>query len=75
MIRKLIEEDRVKLLEHLYVEGSLNIFIIGDIEAYGFGEDFQTIYGEFDIDNNYLSVVLFYREHSIFYSQYNMEAV
>ena len=68
MIRKLIESDRDKLLKYLYVEGSLNIFIIGDVEAFGFGEDFQTLYGEFDKDNNYLSVLLFYRQNSIFYS-------
>ena len=68
LIRKLTESDRTKLLEYLYVEGSLNIFIIGDVEAYGFTEDFQTLYGEFNEDNEYLSVLLFYRENSIFYS-------
>jgi len=68
MIRKLDELDRELLLKYLYVEGSLNIFIIGDIEANGFSNDFQTIYGEFDEYNNYLSVLLFYRKNSIFYS-------
>lgn len=69
MIRKLIENDRIKLLEYLYTEGSLNIFIIGDIEAFGFDKDFQTIYGEFDEQSNYISVLLFYKENSIFYSR------
>lgn len=68
MIRKLIEKDRDNLLKYLYVEGSLNIFIIGDVETFGFDKDFQTIYGEFDQDNNYISVLLFYRENSVFYS-------
>jgi len=68
MIRKLIEKDRDKLLEYLYVEGSLNIFIIGDVETFGFDKDFQTVYGEFDEDFNYISVLLFYNENSIFYS-------
>lgn len=69
MIRKLNESDRNSLLKHLYIEGSLNIFIIGDVEAYGFETDFQTIYAEFDDIGNYLAVLLFYRENSIFYSQ------
>ena len=68
MIRRLTEEDRDQLLQYLYEEGSLNIFIIGDVEYYGFDKDFQTIYGEFDEKNNYLSVLLFYRENSVFYS-------
>ncbi len=68
MIRKLTEQDRAELLEYLYVEGSLNIFIIGDVEAFGFDKKFQTIYGEFDKDLNYISVLLFYNEHSVFYS-------
>ncbi len=72
MIRKLVETDRESVLKHLYVEGSINIFIIGDIEAFGFNEDFQTIYGEFDNDNNYLAVLLFYKENSIFYSHNRM---
>lgn len=68
MIRKLVENDREKLLKYLYIEGSLNIFIIGDIELIGFDQDFQTLYGEFDEDDNYLSVLLFYKENSVFYS-------
>lgn len=68
MIRKLEEKDRPDLLKYLYVEGSLNIFIIGDVETFGFNEKFQTIYGEFDEELNYLSVLLFYNENSIFYS-------
>jgi len=68
MIRKLIIIDQEKVLEYLYKEASLNIFIIGDIENYGFDKDFQTIYGEFDKDNNYMSVLLNYRENMIYYS-------
>jgi predicted GNAT family acetyltransferase len=68
MIRKLVEKDRYKLLKYLYVEGSLNIFIIGDVEAFGFDKNFQTIYAEFDKELNYISVLLFYNEHSVFYS-------
>ena len=68
MIRKLIESDRSSVLEYLYRSPSLNIFIIGDIETFGFAKDFQTIYGQFNTENKYLSVLLFYRENVVFYS-------
>ena len=68
MIRKLTETDRLEVLKYLYQSPSLNIFIIGDIETFGFESDFQTTYGEFDEENNYLSVLLFYRENVVFYS-------
>lgn len=71
MIRKLVEEDRQKVLEYLYKEVAYNIFIIGDIEAFGFEQDFQTIYGELDDSGNYKSVLLFYNENSIYYSDKN----
>lgn len=67
MIRKLTENDRKIILDYLYQDPSLNIFIIGDIENFGFETDFQTIYGEF-IDNTIKSVILFYRENVIYYS-------
>ena len=41
MIRKLTETDRVEVLKYLYKSPSLNIFIIGDIENFGFEVDFQ----------------------------------
>ena len=68
MIRKLEETDRINVLKYLYKSPSLNIFIIGDIETFGFKQSFQTIYGQFDKSNNYLSVLLFYRENVVFYS-------
>ena len=68
MIRKLQESDRDNVLKYLYVSPSLNIFIIGDIEAFGFDKDFQSTYGEFDEQNNYISVMLFYRDNVVFYS-------
>ncbi|AIO19025.1 hypothetical protein KQ51_01148 [Candidatus Izimaplasma bacterium HR1] len=67
MIRKLTELDRTKVLDYLYKEASYNIFIIGDIEAFGFDKDFQTIYGEIE-NNEFISVQLFYNEHAIYYA-------
>ena len=68
MIRKLVEADRASVLEYLNVSPSLNLFIIGDIECFGFAKDFQTIYAQFNDENEYLSVLLFYRENVVFYS-------
>lgn len=71
MIRKLIEEDRKQVLQYLYRDVSYNIFIIGDIENFGFDQDFQTVYGELDESGNYKSVLLFYNENAIYYSHNN----
>lgn len=67
MIRKLTIKDQFKVLEYLYKEAALNIFIIGDIENYGFDVDFQEVYGEF-VDDKYQSVLLRYKENIIYYS-------
>jgi len=69
MIRQLQETDRQDVLSYLEEDHSLNIFIIGDIENFGITTDFQTVYAEFDEENNYQSVLLFYRKNAVFYSK------
>ncbi|MFW5794937.1 MAG: GNAT family N-acetyltransferase [Bacillota bacterium] len=71
MIKRLTEKDRETVLRYLYQEPGFNIFIIGDIEGFGFDKDFQRIYADIDKDNNYLSVFLRYRENAIYYSHNN----
>lgn len=71
MIRKLTEQDRFSVLEYLYKEEDYNIFIIGDIEQFGFDEPFQHIYGEME-GASYLSVLLIYRENIVYYSDQTM---
>ena len=71
MIRKLNKRDEASVLSYLYQEPGFNIFIIGDIETFGFEKDFQRIYADIDKDNNYLSVFLRYRENAIYYSHNN----
>ena len=68
MIKKLTNDDKLKCLDFLYQEPEYNIFPIGDIEAYGFEEDFQQVYGEFDQEMNLLSILLFYRKNMIYYA-------
>ncbi len=68
MIRLLEEKDRTLLLDYLYQEAEYNIFPIGDIEAFGFDQDFQRVYGEFNQDNQLISILLRYRDNNIYYS-------
>jgi predicted GNAT family acetyltransferase len=48
MIKKLEEKDRSIVLDFLSEEPSINLFAIGDIEIFGFEEDFQDIWGQFN---------------------------
>ncbi|KAA0546216.1 GNAT family N-acetyltransferase [Bacillus sp. BGMRC 2118] len=57
MIRKLTERDHEKLWSYLSEESSMNLFILGDIEAFGYNTDFQELWGEFD-ENSQLKAVL-----------------
>lgn len=68
MIRLLTKHDEDALMQYLYKEIAYNIFPIGDVEAFGFDKEFQRIYGELDEEGNYLSILLRYKEHAIYYS-------
>ncbi|GGF64136.1 N-acetyltransferase [Paenibacillus albidus] len=48
MIRKLTENDRAALMELLLTEPALNLFIIGDVENFGFEQDFMELWGDID---------------------------
>jgi len=58
MIRKLKEEDRQRTLEFLSDEPAVNLFAIGDIENFGFSEDFLELWGSFNKDTKILEGVL-----------------
>ena len=64
MIRKLIEEDNNKLMKLVMEEPEFNLYIIGDVENFGYNQNFLELFGEFD-DNDVLSAVLV-RYFSIF---------
>src|SRR6056297_3039340 len=66
MIRKLEEKDRKETLDFLSEEPSINLFAIGDIESFGFNEDFQDVWGQFD-DNKLTGVLLRYNQNFIPY--------
>lgn len=67
MVRRLEEKDREVVLEFLSKEPAINLFIIGDIEAYGFEEEFQTIWGQFTEQGVLEGVLLRYHDNFIPY--------
>jgi uncharacterized protein len=68
MIRKLIQSDNDQVLDFLKKEPSINLFIIGDIEAFGFDSDFQELWGKFDEDGEIKAVLLRFHNSFIPYS-------
>ncbi|KPU43160.1 acetyltransferase (GNAT) family protein [Oxobacter pfennigii] len=69
MIRKLSVQDNDKLMEYLKEEASMNLFIIGDIENFGYDKDFMDLWGDFDDNGNYRGVLLRYYNSVIIYAK------
>lgn len=69
MIRKLKSSDNAQLMEYLKEEKSINLFIIGDIENFGYDSDFQEVWAEFDKDGQICGVLLRYKHFYIPYSK------
>jgi predicted GNAT family acetyltransferase len=68
MLRKLTEDDRQAALSYLALEPSYNVFTIGDIENFGFSNEFQDVWGDFDERSEYRALVLRYYNNHIVYS-------
>jgi uncharacterized protein len=68
MIRKLTEKDREAVFELIQEKPAENLFIIGDLEAFGFEEDFQEIWGDFTGNGNLRAVLLRYNINFIPYA-------
>lgn len=68
MFRKLTENDRATALDYLMKEPAYNLFAIGDIENYGFDSDFQEVWGDFDDDGRFRSLLLRYYNNIIVYA-------
>ncbi|MBO0959608.1 GNAT family N-acetyltransferase [Neobacillus sp. MM2021_6] len=58
MIRRLTKQDHDQVLAFLSEEPSINLFIIGDLEVFGYSSEFQEIWAEFDELNNTIKAVL-----------------
>ncbi|WP_034765534.1 GNAT family N-acetyltransferase [Rossellomorea vietnamensis] len=68
MIRQLTEKDHDICQELIQKQPAENLFIIGDIEAFGYEQDFQKIWGDFDDEGNLRGILLKYRENFIPFS-------
>jgi len=66
-IRLLEEKDRLAVLDYLSEEPSINLFIIGDIEVFGFSESFQQVWGQYDVRGYLEGILLRYNENHIPY--------
>ena len=60
MIRKVTQSDNEQIISFLKEDQSFNLFIIGDIENFGYEQDFQEIWGEFEEDGELKAVLLRY---------------
>ncbi|MFC4803177.1 GNAT family N-acetyltransferase [Neobacillus sp. GCM10023253] len=69
MIRKLTEQDHQQVLAFLSEEPSINLFIIGDIEAFGYSSEFQEIWAEFDEQSTIKAVLLRFHQSFIPYAK------
>jgi uncharacterized protein len=65
MIRRLNHNDHEVCLKFLNTKPAENLFIIGDIEVYGYKQDFQKLWGEFNENGDLIAVLLKYEENYI----------
>ena len=69
MIRKLKASDNERVMDFLRDEAALNLFIIGDIEAFGYDSDFQELWGFFGEDHDLSAVLLRFHNSFIPYAK------
>jgi uncharacterized protein len=65
MIRRLTKDDHEICFQLLKQKSAENLFIIGDIEQYGYEQDFQKVWGDFNDDGELIAVLLKYEENYI----------
>ncbi|MFS0784603.1 GNAT family N-acetyltransferase [Bacillus sp. 1P06AnD] len=69
MIEKLTQESYGMVMEYLKKKPAINLFMIGDLENFGFDQDFQEFWGDFTEDGILRGVLLRYKESFIPYSE------
>lgn len=74
MIRQLLEADRQETMAFIGVQPAENLFIIGDIEAYGFEDPIQTLWGDFGEDGVIRGVLLKYTDNYIVWAPGDFDA-
>jgi len=68
MIVKLTEKYKQELVQLVEKEKELNLFIIGDIENYGFNEKFLDFWGDFNDNKKIKAVLMKYYDDFVIYS-------
>lgn len=68
MIRRLDSNDHEICFQFLKTKPAENLFIIGDIEAFGYEQPFQKVWGEFTETGELIAVLLKYEENYIPFS-------
>lgn len=74
MIRRLNERDHEVCFNLLKTKAAENLFIIGDIEAYGYEQEFQKLWGEFNEKGELIAVLLKYEENYIPFAAESFDA-
>lgn len=76
MLIKATEQDKKMLLDYCNDEPSINLFIVGDIELYGFDSEFQDVWYQMD-NGEVKGIILKYHDNFILYSkdQLNFEEI
>ena len=65
MLRSLNKNDHDVCLQLLKTKPAENLFIIGDIEAYGYEQEFQKLWGEFNKNGELIAILLKFEENYI----------
>lgn len=68
MLRLANEKDRKEVLEYCLDEPNINLFIIGDIENFGFDKDFQDVWIQYS-NESISGIILRYHTNFIVYSK------
>lgn len=76
LIRKLTKQDNDQVLSYLQKEAAMNLFLIGDIEAFGYDTDFQELWGQFTEEHELRGVLLRFHDSFIPYAaeSFSLEA-
>lgn len=74
MIRRLNKNDHDTCFHLLKTKSAENLFLIGDIEAYGYEQEFQKVWGEFNENGELGAVLLKYEENYIPFAAESFDA-
>ncbi|MFS0574682.1 GNAT family N-acetyltransferase [Sporosarcina sp. 179-K 3D1 HS] len=74
MIRKLTETDRQAAMDFVSEKPAENLFIIGDIEMYGFDNPIQTLWGDFTESGMLRGILLKFTDNFIVYAPDEFDA-